>query len=99
MIPAGVSVQRRGSTVWSRGGRIPIPRGTRLELESYYSGGGRAGAGGCGWSLPPDGCSRRSLSLVRRLPLGAPLVDEGGQISATYSPKSQQPDVYAQRVW
>ena len=82
--------------IWSRGGRIRIPQGTRLELEGYCSG-GRAAGGGRGWSLPPDGCSRRGL--VWWLPLGARLVDEGGQISATYSPESQQPDVYAQGVW
>ena len=82
-IAARVSVQRE-CMLWSRGGRILIPLGTRLE-----------GGSGGGWGLL-DGCSGRSLV---QMPLGARLVDKGGQISATYSPKSQQPGVYVKRVW
>lgn len=83
-IAKGVSVQRE-HILWSRCGLIPIPPGTRLE-------GG--GGGGSGRSLLLDGCSRRSLV---RMPLGARLIDKGGQISATYSRKSQQPGVYVKR--
>ena len=60
-----------------------MPLGTRLE-------------GGSGGRSLVDGCSGRSLV---RMPLGARLVDEGGQISATYSPKSQQPGVFVKGVW
>ena len=64
-----------------------IPLGARLVVAEGDCNGG--------WSLL-DGCG--GWSLVR-MPLGARLVDEGGQISATYSPKSQQPDVYVKGVW
>ena len=64
-----------------------IPLGVRPVVAEGGRGGGR--------SLP-DGCGGWSLDWM---PLGARLVDEGGQISATYSPKSQQPDVYVKGVW
>lgn len=73
-----VSIQRE-YTPWSGGGRILNPLGARLVDQCHG-----------GWSLL-DGCG--GWSLVR-MPLGARLVDEGGLISATYSPESQQPDVY-----
>ena len=67
-----------------RGGQTLVPLGARLVDEE-----------GGGWSLI-DGCGGQSLV---QMPLGARLVDEGGHISATYSPKRQQPGVYVKGVW